>query len=231
MKPYYEHAGITIYHGDCREVLPTLAQVDLIVTDPPYGVKWRSNYRQERFESIHGDDSVEAALEGVRLGLRALRDGRHVYAFGKFDFSGLHVSSPVELIWDKGAMTTGNLSIPWGKQHEPIQFFVYQSSTAHRDSGKGALSARLRRGSVLQVPRVNGNGKDEHPTEKPVLLLRMLIEASSCIGETVLDPFSGVGTVLQAAKEETRRAIGIEIEERYCEIAAKRLSQEVMDFA
>lgn len=230
MKPYYEHAGITIYHGDCREILHDLEPVDLLLTDPPYGVRWRSNYRQERFEAIEGDMSVEAACEGVRLCLKVLRDGRHAYVFGKFDFTALHVSSPVELIWDKGAMTTGDLSIPWGKQHEPIQFFVHQTSTAHRDAGKGALSARLRRGSVLKVPRVNGNGRDEHPTEKPVLLLRYLIEASSCIGETILDPFCGVGTTLQAAKIEDRSAIGIEIEERYCEIAAKRLSQKVFAF-
>jgi DNA modification methylase len=69
-----------------------------------------------------------------------------------------------------------------------------------------------------------------HPTEKPVMLLRQLIEASSLHGDVVLDPFLGSGSTVVAARTEGRRAVGIEIEERYCEIAAKRLAQEVLDF-
>jgi site-specific DNA-methyltransferase (adenine-specific) len=81
---------------------------------------------------------------------------------------------------------------------------------------------------VLRVPRIIGAACQRHPTEKPVRLIRELIESSSCIDETLLDPFCGVGSALIAARVEGRLAIGIEIEEKYCEIAAKRLAQDVL---
>lgn len=231
MKPYYQHAGITIYHGDCREVLPSLesGSADLVVSDPPYGVKWRSNHRSERFDFIAGDDSVEAAEAAVELLIPRLKRFAHLYFFGRFIFTSPFLSEPVELIWDKGMMNSGNLECPWGNQHEYIQFRVYDSSKQNISEGKGRLSARIRKGSVLRVRRLN-SGAVTHPAEKPVRLLRELIESSSCIDDLVLDPFAGIGSTLYAAQIESRRAIGIEIEEKYCEIAAKRLSQEVLEF-
>jgi DNA modification methylase len=233
MKPYYEHGGITIYHGDCREVIPSLIpdSVDLIVSDPPYGVMWESGHRQKNFGLIVGDDSKESAIEGTRLALSLLKRGRHVYLFGQYPLLSLPLSEPVELIWDKQNQNSGDLGLPWGNQHEYIQFAVYNISNANRAAGAGRYSARMRKGSVLRCLRPNGSAVCNHPTEKPVRLLRELIESSSCIGETVLDHFAGSGSTLVAAQMESRRAIGIEIEERYCEIAAKRLSQEVLDFA
>ena len=232
MKPYYQHAGITIYHGDCREVLPSLQaeSIDLIVTDPPYGVRWKSCFRRLEFDHIVGDEDTEAAVEGVRMALSALRPHRHVYVFGRYDFSHTGLQDTVELIWDKGIQGSGNVSLPWGVEHEYIQFGVYIPSGWNRKDGRGRLSARLRKGSVLNVPRLNATAVKSHPTEKPVLLLRQLIESSSCIGETVLDPFMGVGSTLKAAEIEGRNAIGIEIDERYCELAVKRLGQEVLPF-
>jgi DNA modification methylase len=231
LKPYYEHAGITIYHGDCREVLPTLgkSKVDLVLTDPPYGVMWRSNHRSERFDFIEGDDSVEAAYAAIDLAIPCLKRFAHLYVFGRFALSTEFLSPAVELIWDKGMMNSGNLGCPWGNQHEYIQFHVYDSSRQNIAEGKGRLSARLRKGTVLSVQRLN-SGAVTHPAEKPIRLLRELIESSSCIEDLVLDPFCGVGSTLHAAALEGRRAIGIEIEEKYCEIAAKRLSQEVFQF-
>jgi len=231
MKPYYEHAGITIYHGDCREVLPTFAQdsIDLIVTDPPYGVRWCSNFRQNSFAEIIGDESREAGEIGLALSLRILRDRRHAYVFGRFNFTGLPITEPVELIWDKENWACGDLSAPWAKQHEYLQFLVKTESQAHRDYGAGRLAARLRKGSILRGSAPSRNG-DNHPTEKPISILRELIESSSRIGEKVLDPFMGSGTTAKASALESRRFIGIEIEEKYCEIAAKRLSQGVFQF-
>lgn len=229
MKPFYSQSGITIYHGDCREVLPTLPpeSVDLIITDPPYGMRWQSGSRRLQFDPIIGDDSGDAAVEGLRAALPALRGRRHVYVFGRFDFSSLALQEPTELIWDKSLQSSGDLESPWGQEHEYIQFAVYQPSEAHKASGKGRLMARLRKGSVLRVPRLIGLSL-RHPAEKPVLLLRELIESSSCIGETVLDSFMGVGSTLVAARIEGREAIGIELDERYCEIAARRLAQDVL---
>ncbi len=233
MKPYYEHAGITIYHGDCREILPQLVEdsIDLIVTDPPYGVQWESNYRQKSFGAITGDHSKEAGEVALGLCMPLLRNRRHAYVFGQFDFAGLPISDVVELIWDKGNIGGGDLSLPWAKQHEYIQFFASCKSWKNYTNGQGRLTARLRKGSILSHPRLNALQVADHPTEKPIMLLRELIESSSRFDELILDPFMGSGSCAQAAALEGRKFCGIEIEEKYCEIAAKRLSQEVFQFA
>lgn len=230
-EPYYddEAAGITIYNADCRDVLPLLkpGSVDLVLTDPPYGIQYQAGCRADKFNPIVGDESTDVALEGIQISLRSLRDKAHLYLFGRYDLGSLPLQSPVELIWDKGNTTGGNINLLWGKQHEYIQFAVHVPSASHRKRGQGRLQARKRKGSVLRVPRIDG-GALRHPTEKPVLLLRTLIESSSCIGDLVLDPFMGVGSTLVAAQIEGRRAIGIEIEERYCDIAVQRLAQQVL---
>ena len=233
MKPYYERDGITIYCGDCLAVMADMssASVDVVITDPPYGVSWGPTSMRTAplaFESIHGDCDTSMALHGIRDALRILREKRHLYAFGRFSFDGLPVQAPTELIWDRGKAGLGDLSSVWGPAHEYIQFVVKISSKANRADGRGSLPNRLRRGSVLSYPNIQAGASTLHLTEKPVALLRELVECSSRFGETVLDPFAGVGSTLVAAELEGRRAIGIEIEERYCEIAAKRLSQRVM---
>jgi DNA modification methylase len=180
MRPYYDQDGITIFHGDCRDVLPTLdpASVDLLITDPPYGVKWQSNFRRELFSPIANDHSVDAAVEGVKLALRVLRSSRHAYVFGRFNLSGLPATEPVELIWDKEIQSGGDVSSPWGIEHEYIQFLVNLHSAQNKADGKGKLAARLRKGSVIRCQRPNGVGVQLHPTEKPVRLIRELIESS-----------------------------------------------------
>jgi DNA modification methylase len=126
-------------------------------------------------------------------------------------------------MWDKQVVGMGDLTSAWGRSHEPITFAVYEISKANREKGYGRLSARMRQGSVLSVPRTNGASTLRHPTEKPVKLLRMLIESSSVMDEVVLDPLMGVGSTLVAATLEERRSIGIELEEEYCEVAVERL--------
>ena len=221
--PYYSDDQITIYHGDCREILPTLEPVDLILTDPPYGIGYQSNNRVEQFALIVGDDTPNVCVEGLAAALKVLRKNRHLYAFGRYDFSSLPLADSVELIWDKGGLGKGNLSITFSTTHEYIQFAAYVPSKANRKRGDGRLAARMRRGSVLKYPRITAGANKRHPTEKPVPLLRELIESSSLFGETVLDPFMGVGSTLIAASLEGRKAIGIEIEEQYCEVAVQRL--------
>jgi DNA modification methylase len=227
MTPYYDDGTCVIYHGDCRDVLPHIETVDLLVTDPPYGQAWNSG--RGRMGAIAGDDGgldVEACLKAA---LRCLRSKRHAYVFGPYDLTQFTVGATADLVWDKGGLSSGDLSIPWGPTHERIAFAVWTPYPSEK--GAGGLAARLRRGSVLHVPRQNnGRGALTHPTEKPVMLLRQLIEASSLHGDVVLDPFLGSGSTVVAARTEGRRAVGIEIEERYCEIAAKRLAQEVLDF-
>lgn len=230
MTPYYADGFSTVYCGDSAVLLPLLGEVaDLIVTDPPYGVEFRSNRRGELFDKIEGDDDAEAVVTLVATALRLnLHRSRHAYVFGPLDLSPLVtqglVQEPVELIWDKALLGMGDLSIPWASQHEAIQFLVAVRSKANVKKGEGRLAARLRRGSILRHPRPNAAAVTSHPTEKPVPLLRELIESSSCFGETVLDPFMGVGSTLVAATLEGRRSIGIEMDERYCAEAARRLA-------
>lgn len=229
MKPYYDQDGVTIYHGDCRDVLPLLGETDLLITDPPYGIEYRSNRGNSHHGNprLVGDDSSLDVAECVRLALRKLRHGRHFYIFSPLDLDGLTTGATSELIWDKEHLGMGDLSLPWASSHERITFGVWSPFPSQK--GTGSLSARLRRGSVIRVPTDNmARGAKHHPTAKPVLLIRQLIESSSQIGETVLDPFMGAGSTLIAAQLEGRKAIGIEIEERYCEIAAGRLTQGVL---
>lgn len=229
--PYYRDASVTLYHGDAREVLPLLPRgsVDLIVTDPPYGVRRTPavgvSRTDGRFaEPMAGDDGSLDVAAVLNLGLAALKMNRHLYVFGPADLSACPVTAKATLIWAKGGPGVhGDLSLPWGTNHEPITFAMYAPSKAQRDRGSGGLSARLRQGSVLSVPKLSARQVSRHPTEKPVKLLRMLIEASSLFDETVLDPFAGSGSTLEAAVLEGRQAVGVEIDERYCEVAAERL--------
>lgn len=223
---FYEDEWTTLYLADAADVLPNVT-ADLLVTDPPYGVEYRSNFRVDKMSAIRNDKpgDSESIIETIGQAVKSLRAGRHAYVFGNLDLSKLPLCATVKLIWDKGIVGMGDLSAPWGLQHEPITFGVYRPSAANRAEGRGNLSARIRKGSVLKVTRPHSRGVARHPTEKPVMLLRQLIESSSVMGETVLDPFCGVGSTLVAARLELRKSIGIEINHEYCTIAAERLSK------
>lgn len=222
----YESERATLYHARAEDVLPLIPKgsVDLLTTDPPYGVAFRSNFGQNH-DAIANDEAEDrdAVSAIVAAALSRLRDCRHAYIFGPRHLAdGLHLAATVELIWDKGSVGMGNLEVPWGPQHEPVTFGMYSASKAMRKN-RGGLTARLRQGSVLSVSAPRGRAVKRHPTEKPVALMRRLIESSSCIGETVLDPFAGCGSTLVAAVLEGRKAIGIELDAGYCATAVRRL--------
>lgn len=231
MRPYYDDGQIQVFHGDCRDVLSGFPKgtAHIVVTDPPYGQSYSAGTRQGVVRSttrIANDEDPKTIGAILPLIVAALRDRRHLYAFGRWGLAGLPMTSPVELVWDKGSWTLGDLTIPWAAQHEVITFAVKRERAAKGVAvNDGNLAARLRRGSILRYSRPN---HAEHPTAKPVGLLRELIEMSSRFDELVLDPFMGCGPTLVAARLEGRRAIGIEIEERYCEVAVKRLQQSVL---
>lgn len=227
LKPYYRGPTATLYHGDCRDILPLITErVDLLVTDPPYGMAYESGARRsQEFGPIAGDDGSLDVPECIRATLKRLRSGRHLYVFGPNVLDGLDVVDPTELVWDKEVFGAGDLKVPWGPTWEPIWFSVYIPSAANRVNGEGSLSVRMRRGSVIHCQRPNSRGVNRHPTEKPVEVLRQIIESSSVLGELVLDPFAGSGSTLVAATIEGRRSIGIELEERYCQVAAERLQK------
>lgn len=233
-KPYYndEKAGIKIYHGDCREILPHLPKVDLVLTDPPYGISFRSAWPSEerKKDPIHGDD-----IEDYRAMLgwffpavkEILNDGCCCCCCcsgggGTPSLAYLWIEATKSLkvenvcVWDKGFLGMG-----WRYRFQWESILVATKGDRKTWNGGSAKS------NILKFQKVIPQDGD-HPTPKPETLMRDLIHDNSNEGETLLDPFMGSGTTLRAAKDLGRKAIGIEIEEKYCEIAVKRLSQEVL---
>ena len=205
--PYYSHAGIEIYHGDCREVLPELfdASVDSVVSDPPYGVKiapWDS----EMPPQFILDESLRIA-SGTVLWFGA---ATMILSFGNYDPKPERI-----LIWaprfSLAHAAKGGCSYRW----HPITRYHLPSKQ------------KIIPWDILDYP-ADGHNWWFHPGTKPPKLMTACVVFAG--GKTILDPFMGSGTTLVAAKELGRKAIGIEINEAYAEIAAKRLSQEVLPF-
>ncbi|WP_405769280.1 DNA-methyltransferase [Actinacidiphila glaucinigra] len=225
----YQSDRVTLYAGDCAGLVGLLPTVDLLCTDPPYGVRWNSGWSGGRFGPLLGDDGTLDVPGLLGAITRAhLREKRHVYVFGyRSDqlADPMQLGGTTQLIWDKGEMGMGDLSCPWGPQHEPITFGARYPSKADRVSGRGSLTARLRAGSVLRHTRPIGKNVNRHPTEKPVRLMAELIESSTRRGEVVLDPFAGSGSTLVAALLTGRHAIGCELDERYVAVAIDRIRE------
>lgn len=233
MTPYYERNGIVIYHGDCREVLPTLEPVDHVITDPPYAARTHAGamtnkaafasgeFRQGGtalidFPSIDDATFVAVTRECLRLVHRwVVMTCDHRHAALTFDWPE-HVRLGA---WVKiGPMPQISGDRP-GSGHESVLVLHNEGRKRWNKGGHpGVWHA-----TVLKDP-----SKVFMPTQKPIELVSAFVTDFTDPGETILDPFMGSGTMLRAAKDLGRKAIGIEIEERYCEIAANRLSQEVL---
>jgi DNA modification methylase len=213
VKPYYDHAGITIYHGDCREIAPALGFSGLVVSDPPYGIDHPTDYAARGrdnlapcrdYAPVFGDGSEFDPSWMLRIGCGRILWGGNWFA---------HRLPPTGgwLVWDK---------------ERPDDLDQATCELAWTDCVKGVRRIRhLWHGMMRasQEPLV-------HPTQKPEKVMRWCMSTPWTSEGDILDPYMGSGTTLRAAKDLGRRAIGIEIEERYCEIAAKRLSQEVFPF-
>lgn len=206
MKPYYSHGGITIYHDDCREVLPIMpeASVDFVLTDPPYPAEFQHLF------GVLGKESARLLVPGGNL----------VTLCGHFQLPAvLDLISPHLRYWWIGGMGQSMNRFP-GKwvavTWKPALWYVKDR----------------RRGNVCPMDMSPGGGADKsfHVWGQPVKWFQHWIYSLTLNHEIVLDPFMGSGTTLLAAKNLGRKAIGIEVEERYCEIAARRLGQEVLDF-
>jgi DNA modification methylase len=207
--PYYDDGVVTIYHGDCREVLEWLS-ANVLVTDPPYGIAYDSGRDGALPRSIDGDEDTSLrdwALE--RWG------DRPALVFGTWRRP-RPAATRMNLVWDtKGALGMGALDLPWKPAHQEVYVL-----------GRGFTGRRTT--DVLTyapVQSMAANGR-VHPHEKPVDLMRALI--GKCPPGVVADPFCGSGPTLRAAKDLGRRAVGVETKERYCEMAARRMGQEVL---
>jgi site-specific DNA-methyltransferase (adenine-specific) len=205
--PYYQDDAVTIYHGDCREILPTLPKHDLLLTDPPYGLGDKWNGGGGSLKSSWAFDPSEAKQWDMEIS-----DGIPIaieHADNSIVWGGNYYLLPPSrcwLIWDKkqpDTWTTGQAEMAWTTLDRPVRVFRLAQCEAHGQMGK-----------------------KEHPTQKPVSLIRWCMKWSDAT--TILDPFAGSGTTGVAAKLEGRKATLIELEERYCEIGANRLSQGVL---
>jgi DNA modification methylase len=209
MKPYYEQDGITIFHGDCREILPSV-DAAVMLTDPPFGIGYRSGKEGPyKGTSIANDDSTDVRDEALKLW-----GTRPALVFGNWRHPVYHAKQA--LVWDKGnGVGMGDLSIPWKPNWELI--FVL---------GSGFQGKRTS-GVLLDTSVVSWASKGrQHPNMKPTGLLKKLL--AKCPDGIVIDPFMGSGSTLIAARDEGRQAIGIEISEEYCEKAVNRLRQKVL---
>ena len=221
MSAYYSDGTVTIYHGDFHEY--HIRDADLLLTDPPYGIGYVTAWRSRQDKLVH---EIEGDKEGISNSdilhmLAALKNNRHWYIFSSPNrIQNFPVRPKQWLAWDKGDRgTVGDLKAGFGEAWEAIAYGM---------KGRRELNGKRPR-SVIRCDW-SGAMDPRHPTVKPVELLQRFILWSTFEGETVFDPFMGSGTTLRAAKELGRKAIGIEIEERYCEIATQRLSQEVLMF-
>jgi DNA modification methylase len=214
MTPYYQHGGITIYHGDCREILPSL-RADLLLTDPPYGIgcdraihctkpsrpsTYTSGpkYLPGDWDRARPDRSVFAMMLG--------RTDRQIIWGGNY-FADMLPASRGWLFWDKRFENTSNFS--------------------HGELAWTSINMRLQKFTLSSKAETAGGRLRTHPTQKPVALMKWCIGVCTAT-VSVLDPFMGSASTLVAAYRIGLTGVGIEINESYCEIAAKRLEQEVL---
>jgi DNA modification methylase len=213
MTPYFKQNEITIYHGDCEYILPSLPVADLLLTDPPYGIGESAlkNNRREKMAKPknYGSDNWDTCPIEDRVFLMAIRSAKNKIVWGGNYYCHLLKPGPGWLVWDK--KNTGDFSdceIAWTSFD---------------------TAARLRRHMWNGMIRKNREPRF-HLTQKPLEIMKWCIAYAdkSCSVKTIIDPFMGSGTTLRAAMEMGRSAVGIEKEEKYCEIAAKRLAQQVL---
>jgi len=216
--PYYQDDLVTLYHGDCREVTEWLA-ADVLVTDPPYGVAWRSGGTfgsRSPFESMQNDVGVRVRDDALsRWGKRP------ALVFGSLSIAYPHGWHRM-LIFGKPTVASGLIGnrLPWLTNWEPI--FVIGEWPAQTPTRTAIIQTRHRAAAGYSGYATNAG----HSYAKPLDVMEELIDA--CPKGIVADPFAGSGSTLVAAKQLGRRAIGVELEERYCEIAARRLAQDTL---
>lgn len=211
---YYQDESVTLYHGDCLEEAAWL-EADVLITDPPYGIGWRIGQNNAAMSKAHdgirNDEDTSTRDQALSL-WGGVRPG---VVFGSFRAprpSGVQQT----LVWQK-----------------PVDAGVVGSTTGYRTdveliflTGKHPRRT-AQRSSVLSTPGGLASYRSGHPHAKPLALLQELMQ---WIPGVIADPFAGSGSTLVAARNLGRRAIGVELEERYCELIAKRLSQGVLDF-
>ena len=218
MKLFYEDESVQLLHEDCR-AMSWWTTADVLVTDPPYGMAYESNRNRlakrgvpKVGRPVAGDHDTTARDDVLEMW-----GNRPALVFGKWTIP-RPAYTRARLVWDKRVQGTGDLSIPWGPTDEEI-YVIGDGFTGKRES------------NVIQAQMLNSNdgNRPDHPTPKPVALMEALI--AKCPPGTIADPFAGSGSTLIAARNMGRKAIGVELEEKYCELIVRRLSQQAFDFS
>lgn len=216
-EPYFDDGRVAIYLGDCREI-DVWRRCGVVATDPPYGIGWSRSANPARQSKAHsgivGDESTACRDEAL-----ALVRGKPAVVFGSF-YAPYPEDVKQVLVWHK-PLDAGVVGSVTGFRRDAEPIFLVGPWPQRSVLWSSVLRSRMN--SIKAVAAETG-----HPHTKPVDLMRLLIEAAP--GGLIADPFCGSGSTLVAAKHLGRRAVGVELDERYCEIAARRLSQEVMDF-
>lgn len=228
MKPYFSQNGIQIFHGDCREILPQLPAIpgpDLVLTDPPYGAGLSVDYA-DRFQV-----SKRNPVKGGRWWANADRSsvGRHDPIIGDdVPFDPSHLLGYSRLVLWGANFYASRLPdsggwIVWDKRRG-IEGATWPMSEAELAwTNLGHKGVRVFRHRWFGLIRDSEHGEHFHPTQKPIALMEWIMNRWAPEGGVLLDPYCGSGPVLIAAQRTRRQAIGIEIEEKYCEVAARRL--------
>lgn len=262
MKPYYSENGIEIYHGDCREILPSLPKVDLVVTSPPYG-SVRDYVRYEGVDTLAVLAELACMLiEGGVIVWNTADQVTEGSETGQSFREALHVMSQGLRLHDTMIYCREGVNFPDANRYHPAfeYMFVFSKGAPRcfngiRDrknkwGGTTVHGTQRERDGRMTVPSQNGSlipdiglrlnwwilkpastePTLDHPARMPISMAQAHVQSWCNAGDLVLDPFMGSGTTLRAAKDLGRKAIGIEICEAYCEIAANRLRQEVLKF-
>jgi site-specific DNA-methyltransferase (adenine-specific) len=231
MTPYYVDDSVSLHHGDCMYLLPRLGvEADVTITDPPYDANTHKMAKSNR-GSKGGTNDIDFAcftVEDLRQSLAlcasvtrrwviATVDYRHAVTFHDAPPEGLRLLRIG--VWAKPNPMPQISGDRPGQGWETIAF-LHKTDTRPAWNGGG-------RSSVWHLP---ADGNQGHPTAKPLVMVREWVRLFTDPGDLVLDPFAGSGTTLRAAKDEGRRAVGIELTSRYCDVAAARLAQDVLNF-
>ena len=218
-EPYYQDDHVTLYHGDSLDILPTLTY-DAMVTDPPYGIGWKkgANYRRgsQPHDGIANDDTTETRDAALRL-----CGDRPAIVFGSVYLPPPDGTRHVA-IWQKPA-DAGVVGSTIGLRRD-VEAIYFLGNLERRPCNQSSVL-------TSRIPSI-GNpyspaGRFGHPHAKPEDLMRQLFDFVAP-DAVIVDPFAGSGSTLRAAKDLGRRAIGVELEEQYCETIVSRLAQEVL---
>lgn len=213
-----------LFNDDCLKVLPTIPDksIDLILTDPPYGMEYQSNRRKEKYNKIKNDNNIDWLYFSIKHFERILKDNSHCYIFcsmhyiNKFiDYSQEFFSLKNILIWEKNNHGSGDLKGNYAPKYEFILFL---------NKGRKILNGKR----TSNIFKFNKTNNQFHPTQKPIDLLEFIIKKSSEENNTVLDCFMGSGSTGVACKNTNRDFIGIELDQEYFKIAEQRINSTLI---